>query len=123
MAFSSISFLFYFLPLFFAVYWLVPAHWKNAILAAGSLFFYAWGDLRSVPLLALSILVTYALGRAMRPDAPARRKKLVLILGLVFHLALLVAFKYADFFFGSLLPLPELALPLGISFYTFHAMS
>ena len=50
MAFSSISFLFYFLPLFFAVYWLVPARWKNAILAAGSLFFYAWGDLRSVPL-------------------------------------------------------------------------
>ena len=123
MAFSSISFLFYFLPLFFLVYWLVPARWKNAILTAGSLFFYAWGDLRSVPLLALSILVTYALGRAMRPDAPARRKKLVLILGLVFHLALLVAFKYADFFFGSLLPLPELALPLGISFYTFHAMS
>ena len=82
MAFSSISFLFYFLPLFFLVYWLVPARWKNAILAAGSLFFYAWGDLRSVPLLALSILVTYALGRAMRPDAPARRKKLVLILGL-----------------------------------------
>ena len=123
MAFSSISFLFYFLPLFFLVYWLVPARWKNAILAAGSLFFYAWGDLRSVPLLALSILVTYALGRAMRPDAPARRKKLVLILGLVFHLALLVAFKYADFFFGPLLPLPELALPLGISFYTFHAMS
>ena len=53
MAFSSISFLFYFLPLFFAVYWLVPARWKNAILAAGSLFFYAWGDLRSVPLRAM----------------------------------------------------------------------
>ena len=102
MAFSSISFLFYFLPLFFAVYWLVPARWKNAILAAGSLFFYAWGDLRSVPLLIGSILVTYALGRAMRSEAPARRKKLVLLLGLVFHLAVLVAFKYADFFFGSL---------------------
>ena len=123
MAFSSISFLFYFLPLFFAIYWLVPARWKNAILAAGSLFFYAWGDLRSVPLLALSILVTYALGRAMRPEAPARRRRLFLILGLIFHLAVLVAFKYADFFFGSFLTLPELALPLGISFYTFHAMS
>lgn len=48
MAFSSISFLFYFLPLFFLVYWLVPARWKNVILVAGSLFFYAWGDLLSL---------------------------------------------------------------------------
>ena len=123
MAFSSISFLFYFLPLFFAVYWLIPARWKNAILAAGSLFFYAWGDLRSVPLLALSILVTYAMGRAMPPDVSVRRRRCLLILGLIFHLAVLVVFKYAEFFFGSFLPLPELALPLGISFYTFHAMS
>ena len=123
MAFSSISFLFYYLPLFFLVYWLVPARWKNVILVAGSLFFYAWGDLRGVPLLVVSVLVTYALGRVMRPDVPAGRRRLFLILGLAFHLALLVIFKYAAFFFGSFLPLPELALPLGISFYTFHAIS
>lgn len=57
MAFSSISFLFYFLPLFFIIYYLIPAWAKNVVLLAGSLFFYAWGEPRWILLLLVSILV------------------------------------------------------------------
>ena len=122
MAFSSISFLFYFLPLFFIIYYLIPARAKNVVLLAGSLFFYAWGEPRWILLLLASILVTWLLGRAMRPEASAGRRGL-LILGLVFQLGLLVAVKYAGFFFGAFIDLPKLHLPLGVSFYTFHAIS
>ena len=122
MAFSSISFLFYFLPLFFIIYYLIPARAKNVVLLAGSLFFYAWGEPRWILLLLASILVTWLLGRAMRPEASAGRR-LLLILGLVFQLGLLVAVKYAGFFFGAFIDLPKLHLPLGVSFYTFHAIS
>lgn len=123
MAFSSISFLFYFLPLFFIIYYLIPARAKNVVLLAGSLFFYAWGEPRWILLLVASILVTWLLGRAMRPEAGAGRRRGLLILGLVFQLGLLVAVKYAGFFFGAFIDLPKLHLPLGVSFYTFHAIS
>lgn len=123
MAFSSISFLFYFLPLFFIIYYLIPARAKNVVLLAGSLFFYAWGEPRWILLLLASILVTWLLGRAMRPEASAGRRRGLLILGLVFQLGLLVAVKYAGFFFGAFIDLPKLHLPLGVSFYTFHAIS
>ena len=122
-AFSSISFLFYFLPLFFIIYYLIPAWAKNVVLLAGSLFFYAWGEPRWILLLLVSILVTWLLGRAMRPEASAGRRRGLLILGLVFQLGLLVAVKYAGFFFGAFIDLPKLHLPLGVSFYTFHAIS
>ena len=78
MAFSSISFLFYFLPLFFIIYYLIPARAKNVVLLAGSLFFYAWGEPRWILLLLVSILVTWLLGRAMRPEASAGRRRLLL---------------------------------------------
>lgn len=123
MAFSSISFLFYFLPLFFIIYYLIPARAKNVVLLAASLFFYAWGEPRWILLLLASILVTWLLGRAMRPEAGAGRRWGLLILGLVFQLGLLVAVKYAGFFFGAFIDLPKLHLPLGVSFYTFHAIS
>ena len=123
MAFSSISFLFYFLPLFFIIYYLLPARAKNVVLLAGSLFFYAWGEPQWILLLLASILVTWLLGRAMRPEASAGRRRGLLILGLVFQLGLLVAVKYAGFFFGAFIDLPKLHLPLGVSFYTFHAIS
>ena len=122
-AFSSISFLFYFLPLFFIIYYLIPARAKNVVLLAASLFFYAWGEPRWILLLLASILVTWLLGRAMRPEASAGRRRGLLILGLVFQLGLLVAVKYAGFFFGAFIDLPKLHLPLGVSFYTFHAIS
>lgn len=122
-AFSSISFLFCFLPLFFIIYYLIPARAKNVVLLAGSLFFYAWGEPRWILLLLASILVTWLLGRAMRPEASAGRRRGLLILGLVFQLGLLVAVKYAGFFFGAFIDLPKLHLPLGVSFYTFHAIS
>ena len=123
MAFSSISFLFYFLPLFFIIYYLIPARAKNVVLLTGSLFFYAWSEPRWILLLLASILVTWLLGRAMRPEASAGRRRGLLILGLVFQLGLLVAVKYAGFFFGAFIDLPKLHLPLGVSFYTFHAIS
>ena len=113
-AFSSISFLFYFLPLFFIIHYLIPARAKNVVLLAGSLFFYAWGEPRWILLLLASILVTWLLGRAMRPEASAGRRRGLLILGLVFQLGLLVAVKYAGFFFGAFIDLPKLHLPLGV---------
>lgn len=58
MAFGSISFLFFFLPLFFLLYYLLPGRLKNPVLLAGSLFFYAWGDVKNLPLLLMSIVVT-----------------------------------------------------------------
>ena len=70
-AFSSISFLFYFLPLFFIIYYLIPARAKNVVLLVGSLFFYAWGEPRWILLLLASILVTWLLGRA-RSVSPKR---------------------------------------------------
>lgn len=123
MAFGSISFLFFFLPLFFLLYYLLPARLKNPVLLAGSLFFYAWGDVKNLPLLLMSIVVTWLLGRAMHPARSRRCRTALLALGLTAHLGLLLAVKYADFFFGAFLTRPTTSLPLGVSFYTFHAMS
>lgn len=122
MAFGSISFLFFFLPLFFLLYCLLPARLRPPVLLAGSLFFYAWGDVRNLPLLLACILVTWLFGRALRPEHSPRRRRAALILGLAAQLGLLVAVKYADFLFGAFLTLPSHSLPLGVSFYTFHAM-
>ena len=122
MSFSSFSFLLFFLPLF-PVYALLPKRWRDPVLLLASLGFYAWGEPRYVLLLLASIAVTYLFGRAMRPERSRGARKALLIAALCFHIGLLVVFKYAAFFFGSFLTLPKLSLPLGISFYTFHAMS
>jgi alginate O-acetyltransferase complex protein AlgI len=125
MLFSSISFLF-FLPVFLLLYYLLP--WKNALLLAASLVFYAWGEPRFVPLLLASATINYACGRAIAGDC--KRARLWLALGVTINVAMLAWFKYIGFLghavnglFGAQLALPQVVLPLGISFFTFQGIS
>ncbi|MDD3867374.1 MAG: MBOAT family protein, partial [Eubacteriales bacterium] len=130
MLFSSLTFLYYFLPAVLLVYFAVPAKLKNPVLLTASLLFYAWGEPRFVLFMVLSILVHYAAGLAIAHDRGTRRARLWLILALAASLGLLGYVKYADFFIGSVnavsglgLPLPGVVLPIGISFYTFQILS
>lgn len=109
-----------------AVYFIAPRKAKNVVLLLFSLFFYAWGEPVYILLMLFSICMDYLLGlwmeRAKQKPAGAKR---VLVLAVALNVALLGLFKYADLFVENLnaLPAPHLPLPIGISFYTFQAMS
>ena len=126
MLFNSYDYLFYFLPLSLAGFFVLGRRpgWSVAWLVAASLFFYAWWDPRYLPLILASIGFNFAVGRLLH-RAP-RHASLVLAIGVAANLLLLGVFKYADFalanaaaLLGRGLPLPHLVLPLGISFFTF----
>lgn len=128
MLFSSVSFLYYFLPCVLVLNFLVPRHFKNIILLLASLFFYAWGEPRLVFLMLITITVGYVLG--ILTEWHVKYKKIYVALALVFCLGTLGYFKYADFFItnfnavtGLSIPLLKVALPVGISFYTFQILS
>ena len=128
MSFSDLTFLFYFLPLFFAVYYLVPFRCKNAVLVLGSAAFYFLGaGARDALLLGASVLFHFCLARAMDGKA-VRARKALLLFGLCADLFGLVYFKYAAFLLENLGKLTgqtfspvHLALPLGVSFYLFQS--
>jgi D-alanyl-lipoteichoic acid acyltransferase DltB (MBOAT superfamily) len=130
--FPSIPFLFYFLPLFLVAYCLVPGiAAKNVFLLLASLLFYAWGEPWFVVVLSAQIVLNYVAALIIAANAGARRS-LATAVAVGLNLAMLGLFKYADFATGALnvaLPagssfaLPGLALPLGISFFTFHSIS
>ena len=127
MLFSGIPFLFYFLPGVLIGYFLMPRQLKNGFLLLVSLLFYAWGEPRYVFLMAVSILLFWAYGLAIEKSS---RKKLWLTAAILTGAAMLAVFKYADFavenfnqITGLSVPLLKLALPIGISFYTFQCMS
>lgn len=137
MVFSSIPFLFFFLPLCFLLYYAVPYgnrvpnRWKNGVLLVFSLIFYAWGEPVYLLLMLFATLVDYTGGRLMsRFGTSAGRRKACLVCALAINLSMLAFFKYADFFIGtvngvfgtSIQPL-GLGLPVGISFFTFQTMS
>ena len=128
MLFSSIPFLFYFLPPVLLLYFLTPDRWKNLTLLLSSLVFYGWGEPRFLLFMLASIAQGYAFGRLM--ERYPRHKRPFLILSAVLSLSLLGYCKYADFFIsgfntltGLSLPLLHVALPIGISFYTFQILS
>ena len=128
MIFSSIPFLYYFLPAVLVVYFLTPRRGKNAVLLLASLFFYGWGEPKLLLLMVLTIAVFYLCGLAI--GYSERHKRAWLTLSACVGVGLLGLFKYADFFITSLnaatglsLPLLKLALPVGISFYTFQCLS
>ena len=130
MLFSSIPFLYYFLPIVLIVYFLVPKAAKNAVLLVSSLIFYAWGEPKYVFLMIATIALFYGCGLAIGKAEKQSWKKFWLIVSVVISLALLAVFKYADFFVDSFnkatglsIPLLRLALPIGISFYTFQCLS
>ena len=117
MLFSSIPFLYYFLPIVLIGYFLVPKGWRNGLLLLASLIFYGWGEPKYLILMVASILAFYGFGIAI---GNGKRKKFWLTLSVVTGIVLLGVFKYAGFFTGGLI---SLALPIGISFYLFQCMS
>ena len=130
MLFSSIPFLFYFLPLVLILYFLVPKRLKNTVLLLFSLIFYGWGEPIYVLLMIGSIVLYYSYGLAIARCREFRWKKLWLVVSVITGIGLLGVFKYADFLIGSVngllgthIPKLKLALPIGISFYTFQCMS
>ena len=130
MLFSSIPFLYCFLPAVVLVYFLVPKKLKNAVLLLFSLLFYAWGEPRYVFLMAATIGIFYGCGIAIGKAGAESWKKVWLTVSVVAGIGLLAIFKYADFFVenfnaatGLSIPLLRLALPVGISFYTFQSLS
>ena len=130
MLFSSIPFLYYFLPLVLAVYFLTPARFRNAVLLLASLIFYAWGEPKYVLLMLASILSGYGFGLLQERYRGQKGAKLVCGLSVAVSLSFLLYFKYAAFFLenfnaatGLGVPLLRIALPIGISFYTFQIIS
>ena len=130
MLFSSIPFLYYFLPAVMLVYFLVPRAMKNAVLLIASLFFYGWGEPKLLGLMVFTIALFYGCGLAIGRAQTKKWKKFWLIVSIVISIGLLGLFKYADFFVNSFnsvtglsVPLLRLALPVGISFYTFQCLS
>ena len=131
MVFSSTIFLCVYLPLVLLGYYICPKKGRNLFLLIASLVFYAWGEPKYVFLMIFSILVNYIFGRLMDKNrGRQKRMKLLLVLSVVIDIGLLSVFKYTDFIitnvnaiFGSSFDLLKIALPIGISFYTFQAMS
>ena len=133
MVFSSFVFLLAFLPIVLLLYYLCPARLRNLVLLVFSLVFYAWGEPVYVLIMLFSIVFDYANGRLIEhfknKNCPGKAKA-ALIVDLCGNLAILGFFKYTDFVIGSInsitgagLSLLHIALPIGISFYTFQTMS
>ncbi len=131
MVFSSTIFLCVYLPLVLLGYYICPKKGKNLFLLIVSLIFYAWGEPKYVFLMIFSILVNYVFGLLMdKHRENKKRLKLMLVISIIIDLGLLSVFKYTDFIitninsvFGAGFDLLNIALPIGISFYTFQAMS
>ncbi len=131
MLFSSIPFLYFFLPIVLILYFIAPKKLKNSVLLLSGLVFYAWGEPKYVIIMIISVLVGYVSGLLIEKlDGKRKAQKAVLILSVGTDLGFLAYFKYADFFienFNALtglgIPLLRIALPIGISFYTFQILS
>ena len=131
MVFSSIFFLFYFLPITLLIYYIVPRKFKNTVLFIASLIFYGWGEPIYITIMIFSTIVDYSHGILIEKYRYNRqRAKLILLSSIVINLGLLCFFKYTDFFIQNINMLLNtnfsylgLPLPIGISFYTFQTMS
>ncbi len=130
MLFSSIPFLYYFLPVVLILYFAVPKVLKNAVLLLASLYFYHWGEPKYVVLMVVSITAGYVFGLLIDRFRGKTLSKVFLWLSVAFDLAMLGYFKYTDFFISNVnaltglsLPLLRIALPIGISFFTFQILS
>ena len=130
MVFSSITFLFYFLPIVLICYFLVPKKLKNFVLLCSSLIFYFYGEPKYVALILISILITYIFGLLIEKYKDKKTSEFCLILALFFLLGFLIYFKYIDFLIENInvwfklnADLLNVLLPIGISFYTFQEIS
>lgn len=131
MVFSSLFFTFAFLPVTISLYYLLGKHSKNIVLLIASLFFYAWGEPVYVLLMCGSIIFNYCIGMFIdRADSSRQKRKLLLIISLVFNLGCLAYFKYFGMIINTMASIGDWslnvstpALPIGISFYTFQILS
>ncbi len=130
MLFSSVTFLYYFLPIVIVLYFLMPKALKNPLLLIASLIFYGWGEPKIVFLMLATIFVSYIFGLLIDRYRSKKISRLFLILSIAGGLSSLGFFKYYDFFISNFnaitkmsLPLLHIALPIGISFYTFQMIS
>ena len=130
MVFSSITFLFYFLPIVLVLYYLVPNKLKNLVLLISSFIFYFYGEPKYVLLMAFSIISTYICGILVDKYRGTKNSKIFLILEIIISTGLLIYFKYADFIIKNInlwlsqkIDLINVLLPIGISFYTFQMIS
>ncbi|QFF98438.1 MBOAT family protein [Psychrobacillus glaciei] len=131
MVFSNLLFIFLFLPAVLALYYCSPSRIRNLILFLTSLFFYAWGEPVYIIIMLVSTVTDYSFGLLLdRPKLTPIKRKWIVASSIVINLTLLSYFKYADFLIQNVnalletnIPLTELPLPIGISFYTFQSMS
>lgn len=128
MLFSSITFLYYFLPVLLIVYFIVPSKYKNLVLLIFSLFFYFYGEPKYIIVLLLSCLINYIAGRLI--EKYNSKSRLILIITLIYNIGQLLYFKYTDFFiyninniFNSNITYLRIIMPIGISFFTFQTLS
>ena len=126
MVFSSILFIFFFLPCFLICYFLVPKKFKNTVLLLFSLIFYAWGEPVYIVLMIISALINYLFALLINKSP----RKIYLVICILINIILLGVYKYAGFFIDNINNIfnldiinPNLSLPIGISFFTFQAMS
>ena len=131
MVFSSIMFMFKFLPIAFLIYYLVPYKFKNFTILVLSLLFYSWGEPRYILIMFASIFVDFFISRGIEANRERKNMtRVLLVMSVCFNLGMLFFFKYTNFFIenintltGTSLEYLKLTLPLGISFYTFQTMS
>ncbi len=126
MVFSSISFLYYFLPVFLVLYFLTPVKYRNITLLIGSLLFYFYGEQRYFYIIILMGLINYLIGNKLSKS----KNKFILTIGILINILVLFYFKYYDFFvqnfnniFGFNISFLNIIIPLGISFFTFKNIS
>lgn len=130
MTFSSITFLVYFLPVFFLIYHLVPHKFKNGVILLGSIFFYSWGGPKFIFVILGTTFLDFFLVRKMAEQKTKKSKMGYLIFSVILNTGLLFYFKYCNFFIenvnallGSEITWVKVALPIGISFYTFESLT
>lgn len=130
MIFSSLVFLFVFLPLIIFLYYISKDKYKNYLLLIASLFFYAWGEPIYVVIMLISIMANFIFGKKVYIENDSRKRDIWLTISIIFNISMLGFFKYTGFFidninglFGSNIKRWDISLPLGISFFTFQAMS
>ena len=130
MVFSNLFFLYLFFPICFISYFATKNATRNTVLILFSLLFYAWGEPVFLWLLLLSSVINFAIGKGMERHADQPIGKIAFGFGLIFNLGFLLVFKYTGFIienlnavFSSHIPIPDMHLPIGISFYTFRALS
>ena len=130
MVFSSIVFLYIFLPIMLIIYFIVPNKWKNGVMIIASLIFFAWGEIRYIFIMLLLAIMDYICGQKIDKNKDKNKKKLYLFIDVGINLMILFFFKYADFIITTInsiinvnIPLLGIPLPIGVSFNTFQSLS